>query len=117
MAATGWIHTFELPAGCTVPWMQKVYPVREAAREKLGGVTHVDGSARLQTVSAAAAPLYHRLIAAFGEITGVPVLLNTSFNIKGEPMVLSPEDAIRCWASTGLDLLVLGPCVVRKGGA
>jgi len=108
---------FELPSGCTVPWMQKVYPVREAARESLGGVTHVDGSARLQTVSAAAAPLYHRLIAAFGERTGVPVLLNTSFNIKGEPMVLSPEDAIRCWASTGLDLLVLGPCVVRKGGA
>ena len=108
---------FELPDEVTVPWMQKVYPVREAARAQLGGVTHIDGSARLQTVSARAAPLYHRLIAAFGDRTGVPVLLNTSFNIKGEPMVLSPEDAIRCWASTGLDLLVIGPCVLTKAGA
>jgi carbamoyltransferase len=106
---------FELPDGSTVPWMQKVHPVRSDAREQLAGVTHVDGSARLHTVSRDAAPLYYDLIAAFGEITGVPVLLNTSFNIKGEPMVLSPEDAIRCWASTGLDRLVLGPCVVRKG--
>jgi carbamoyltransferase len=107
---------FELPEGCTVPWMQKVHPVREAAREQLAGVTHIDGSARLQTVSRDADPLYHDLIAAFGDITGVPVLLNTSFNVKGEPMVLSPDDAIRCWASTGLDRLVLGCCVVRKGG-
>jgi carbamoyltransferase len=108
---------FELPEGTSVPWMQKVYPVRKEARDQLGGVTHIDGTARLQTVSATSAPRYHELIAAFGKITGVPVLLNTSFNIKGEPMVLSPEDAIRCWASTGLDLLVLGPCVVRKGSA
>ncbi len=108
---------FELPEGCTVPWMQKVFPVRPGARDGLAGVTHVDGSARLQTVSEGDDPLYHELITRFGEISGVPVLLNTSFNIKGEPMVLSPEDAIRCWASTGLDRLVLGPCVVRKGSS
>lgn len=110
-AAADW---FALPAGATVPFMQKVHPVREERREQLGAVTHVDGSARLQTVSAEADPLYHRLIAAFGERTGVPVVLNTSFNVRGEPMVGTPDDAVRCWASTGLDRLVLGPCVLRK---
>jgi len=107
---------FELPEGCTVPFMQKVHPVRPSAREQLGAVTHVDGSARLQTVSREAAPAYHALIQAFGEITGVPVLINTSFNVRGEPIVLTPDDAIRCWATTGLDRLVLGPCVVTKPG-
>ena len=105
---------FEIPEGCTVPWMQKVHPVREQARAQLQGVTHEDGSARLQTVSRESAPLYYALISAFGEETGVPVLLNTSFNVRGEPMVLSPDDAIRCWATTGLDRLVLGPCVLVK---
>jgi carbamoyltransferase len=105
---------FVLPEGCTVPFMQKVHPVRESAREQLGAVTHIDGSARLQTVSSEASPEYHALIRAFGEITGVPVLVNTSFNVRGEPIVLTPDDAIRCWATTGLDRLVLGPCVVTK---
>jgi carbamoyltransferase len=98
----------------TVPSMQKVFDVRPAARPSLGAITHVDGSARLQTVSATGSPRYHAVISAFGEITGVPVLLNTSFNVKGEPMVLTPDDAIRCWASTGLDRLVLGDLVLRK---
>lgn len=110
-AAHDW---FALPEDAAVPFMQKVHPVRAERRAQLGAVTHVDGSARLQTVSAAADPLYHRLIAAFGERTGVPVVLNTSFNVRGEPMVGTPDDAIRCWASTGLDRLVLGPCVLRK---
>ncbi|MBJ95043.1 MAG: carbamoyltransferase [Rickettsiales bacterium] len=108
---------FELDSSTTIPWMQKVYPVREQARDLLGAVTHVDGTARLQTVNAASAPKYHALISAFGKRTGVPVLLNTSFNVRGEPMVLSPDDAIRCWATTGLDLLVLGPCILRKAPA
>jgi len=110
-AAADW---FELPDGGSVPFMQKVHPVRPERRGQLGAVTHVDGSARLQTVSASSDPLYHRLIAAFGERTGVPVVLNTSFNVRGEPMVGTPDDAIRCWASTGLDRLVLGPCVLTK---
>jgi carbamoyltransferase len=97
-----------------VPFMQKVHPVRPEKRALLGGVTHIDGSARLQTVDAEAHPLYHRLIARFGELTGVPVVLNTSFNVRGEPMVGTPDDAIRCWATTGLDRLVLGPCVLTK---
>ena len=105
---------FEMPPGGTVPFMQKVHPVRPAARERLGGVTHVDGTARLQTVTAAGNAKYHALISAFGDITGVPVVINTSFNVRGEPMVLTPDDAIRCWATTGLDRLVLGPCVVTK---
>jgi carbamoyltransferase len=105
---------FVLPEGCTVPFMQKVYPVRGSAVDQLGGVTHVDGSARLQTVNRGASPDYHALIHAFGEITGVPVLINTSFNVRGEPIVLTPDDAIRCWATTGLDRLVLGPCVATK---
>ncbi len=112
-AAAEW---FELPPGGSVPWMQKVHPVRPEKRAQLGAVTHVDGSARLQTVSARGAPEYHALIAAFGERTGVPVVLNTSFNVRGEPMVLTPDDAIRCWATTGLDRLVLGPCVLVKPG-
>jgi len=105
---------FEIPAGTSVPFMQKVHPVRPEARDRLGGVTHIDGTARLQTVTAASNPKYHALIARFGEITGVPCVLNTSFNVRGEPMVLTPDDAIRCWATTGLDRLVLGPCVVSK---
>ena len=105
---------FDLPGGSTVPWMQKVHAVRPERVADLAGITHVDGTARLQTVHAEGAPKYHALIAAFGQITGVPVLLNTSFNVRGEPMVLTPADAIRCWATTGLDRLVLGPCVLRK---
>ncbi len=111
---------FELPprrsSDDCVPFMQKVLDVRPEARERLGAVTHVDGSARLQTVSSEADPLYHQLISAFGQITGVPVVLDTSFNVRGEPIVGTPDDAIRCWASTGLDRLVLGPCVLVKPG-
>ena len=112
------LFELRLPHGtATVPFMQKVFDVRPEAREHLGAVTHVDGSARLQTVSANASPRYHAVISAFGAITGVPVLLNTSFNVKGEPMVGSPDDAVRCWASTGLDRLVLGDLVLRKNVA
>ncbi len=105
---------FEIPEGCDVPFMQKVHPVRPERVSDLGGVTHIDGTARLQTVTADSNAKYHALIARFGELTGVPCVLNTSFNVRGEPMVLTPDDAIRCWATTGLDRLVLGPCVVTK---
>jgi carbamoyltransferase len=109
---------FELPpaaaGGDAVPFMQKVHPVRPAWRERLAGVTHVDGSARLQTVRAEADPSFHALLEAFGERSGVPVLLDTSFNVRGEPIVSTPDEALRCWASTGLDRLVLGPCVLSK---
>ncbi|MDH5512992.1 MAG: carbamoyltransferase [Gammaproteobacteria bacterium] len=96
------------------PFMLKVCPVRPEIRDSLPAITHVDGSARLQTVSKAVNPLYHDLISKFGGITGIPVLLNTSFNIQGEPIVESPIDAIRCFFSTGLDALVLGSYLIKK---
>ncbi|MCP4868811.1 MAG: carbamoyl transferase [Proteobacteria bacterium] len=112
--AEGADSLFEIPPGTSVPFMQKVHPVRPEAKANLGGVTHIDGTARLQTVTREGNAAYHALITRFGEITGVPCVLNTSFNVRGEPMVLTPDDAIRCWATTGLDRLVLGPCVVSK---
>lgn len=96
------------------PFMLKVCDVRPEAREQIPAVTHVDGSARLQTVSKETNPRYHELLERFGELSGIPVVLNTSFNIMGEPMVESPWDAIRCFYSTGLDALVLGDYVLTK---
>ncbi|MBZ0253204.1 MAG: hypothetical protein K8I02_07680 [Candidatus Methylomirabilis sp.] len=80
----------------------------------LPAVTHVDGSARVQTVSAERHPLFHRMIAAFGGMTSVPAVLNTSFNGRGEPIVRTPEDALRTFAATGLDALAIGPYLVEK---
>jgi carbamoyltransferase len=74
----------------------------------------VDGSARLQTVSKEINPLYHDLLTKFGALSQVPVLLNTSFNIMGEPIVESPLDAIRCFYSTGIDSLAIGNYLLRK---
>jgi carbamoyltransferase len=68
----------------------------------------------VQTVDHRTNPLFHRLIAAFGARTGVPVLVNTSFNVRGEPIVCSPADAYRCFMSTAMDLLVLGPCLLER---
>lgn len=96
------------------PFMLKVGNVRPEWREKLAAITHVDGSARLQTVNQRTHPLYHRLLTEFGKLSGVEVLLNTSFNVMGEPVVESPEQAIRCFYSTGLDALVIGSFIVRK---
>jgi len=97
------------------PFMLKVCQVREDQRSVLPAITHVDGSARLQTVRADSHPTYHALIKNLGERTGVPVVLNTSFNIQGEPVVESPRDAIRCFFSTGLDALCLGSFIITKG--
>jgi carbamoyltransferase len=103
-------------AGVQMPFMLKACPVRQEWRHMLPATTHVDGSARLQTVDAAHHPSFHELLTEFGKLTGVPVLLNTSFNVDGEPIVESPIDAIRCFFSTGLDELILGSHVVRKRG-
>jgi len=96
------------------PFMLKVCQVRPEKRDIIPAVTHVDGSARLQTVNRKTHPLYHDLISKLGSITGVPVVLNTSFNIQGEPLVESPKDAIRCFFSTGLDALCIGNFVLEK---
>ena len=95
-------------------FMLYVVDVKDDAREKLPAITHVDGSARLQTVRADTSPLYYRLIEKFGEATGVPVILNTSFNLRGEPIVTSPADALKTFYNSGLDFLVLGNSIVAK---
>jgi carbamoyltransferase len=83
-------------------------------RSTIPAVTHVDYSARLQTVHAETNPRFHRLLAAFRERTGCPVLVNTSFNVRGEPIVCTPDDAFRCFMGTDLDVLAIGDCLLRK---
>jgi len=96
------------------PFMLKVCDVIPDKRDCIPAITHVDGSARVQTVRKETNPLYHDLMVKFGELGGVPVVLNTSFNVMGEPIVESPMDAVRCFFSTGLDKLVLGNYVIGK---
>jgi carbamoyltransferase len=102
---------FELD--CDSPYMLLVAPVRESKRV-IPSVTHVDHSARIQTVSRESNPLYYDLIAAFGKITGVPVIINTSFNVRSEPIVCSPHDAYICFMRTNMDHLVLGHHLLDK---
>jgi carbamoyltransferase len=83
-------------------------------RSEIPAVTHVDYSARIQTVHADTNPRYHELLRAFHRRTGCPVLVNTSFNVRGEPIVCTPEDAFHCFMGTGIELLVAGNCVLRK---
>lgn len=77
-------------------------------------MTHVDYSARVQTVHADTNPRYHALLTRFQALTGCPVLVNTSFNVRGEPIVCTPEDAFRCFMGSEIDLLVAGDCLLRK---
>ena len=90
-----------------VPFMMQVYPVRAAKRPLIPAVTHVDGSGRLQTVTREPNPRYHALIEAFRGLTGVPLVLNTSFN-ENEPVVCRPEEALDCFLRTKMDVLVMG---------
>jgi carbamoyltransferase len=95
------------------PFMTFAYPVRESKRAVIPAPTHVDGTARLQTVNRDAHPLYWRLLRTFGDLTGVPVVLNTSFN-DNEPIVCSPQEALACFERTKMDVLVLGNFVLEK---
>ena len=83
-------------------------------RSDIPAVTHVDYSARIQTVHRDTNPRYHALITAFKQLTGCPVLVNTSFNVRGEPIVCTPEDAFRCFMGTGIEVLAIGDCLLRK---
>lgn len=83
-------------------------------RSSIPAVTHVDYSARIQTVHKDTNPRYYALIARFKELTGCPVIVNTSFNVRGEPIVNTPEDAFRCFMGTGIEILVVGDCVLKK---
>jgi carbamoyltransferase len=96
------------------PFMTFVCRVREEQRETIPAVTHVDGTARIQTVSRSHNPRYWKLLNEFKALTGVPVLLNTSFNVQGEPIVCTPEDAVACFLRTELDYLVLGDTICSR---
>ena len=96
--------------------MMQVFQIREDKRTQIPAVTHVDGSGRLQTVSRKDNPLYHQLISEFYRITGVPMVLNTSFN-ENEPVVCHPKEALDCFLRTDMDILVMGTRVVTRLGA
>jgi carbamoyltransferase len=89
-------------------------PVHADKQAVVPAITHVDGTARVQTVTPTNNARFYDLIQAFGRRTGVPRLLNTSFNVRGEPIVCTPDDAIRCFLGTNIDVLVLGNYVIRK---
>jgi carbamoyltransferase len=108
---------FELPEpekNLPSRFMLMVSPIRPEKQSAIPAVTHVDGTGRLQTVVRESNPRYHRLIEKFGEATGVPVVLNTSFNLKGEPIVTTPSNAFNTFSKSGMDLLVLGNHLITK---
>jgi carbamoyltransferase len=94
--------------------MLLVQPVRSERRAQIPAVTHVDGTARLQSVTEAENPLYHRLISRFAAHTGIPVVLNTSFNLRGEPIVHRPAEAVADFLRSDLDALFLGSLLATK---
>jgi carbamoyltransferase len=96
------------------PFMLLVYNVLPDKRDVIPSVTHVDGTGRVHTVEKATDPLYYNLIAEFEKLTGVPVVLNTSFNVQEEPIVCTPNDALRCFYTTGIDDLVIGNFLLSK---
>ena len=83
-------------------------------RSSIPAVTHVDYSARIQTVHRDTNPRFHALISRFKALTGCPVIVNTSFNVRGEPIVCTPEDAFRCFMGTEIEVLAVGNCFLRK---
>jgi carbamoyltransferase len=99
------------------PFMLIAAPVRPEWREKIPAIVHVDGTARIQTVTEETNPVLYRLLKEFEALTGVPVLLNTSFNVKGEPIVETPRDAMACFINTGIDHLILHDTLVSKTAA
>ena len=99
--------------GEPVPFMEKVYSIRPGRREQIPAVTHIDGTGRLQTVSRATNPRYYGLIEAFHRLTGVPIVLNTSFN-ENEPIVNTPQEALDCFERTRMDVLVLGAYMLTR---
>jgi len=107
---------FELaPGGSRLArYMSSVVPVRPEWRDRLAAVTHVDGTARVQVVDPDMAPRFHALLEAYGAATGIPVLLNTSFNLAGEPIVDRAVEGYTTFRRSGIDLLVAGEAVVRK---
>lgn len=106
--------TCDTPIPAPTDFMLMVYPIKEKWHKVIPSVTHVDGSGRLQTIRKEQNPLYHGLLKEFGKHTKIPILINTSFNIRGEPIVCTPHDAYRCMMGTGIDCLVIGNYLVRR---
>ena len=108
IAVPDWFETDD-----DVPFMMQVFRIRAEKRAEIPAVTHVDGTGRLQTVTWTGNPRYARLIEAFRDLTGVPIVLNTSFN-ENEPVVCKPEEAIDCFLRTKMDVLVLGDTFIER---
>lgn len=102
------------PVPLPTDYMLMVYPVREEWRKKIPAVTHVDGSGRLQTIRREQNPDYYDTIKEFGKLSKIPILINTSFNIRGEPIVCSPKEAYNCMLGTGIDCLVAGHFLIKR---
>ena len=96
------------------PFMLFVYPFKEKKRELVPAVVHVDGSGRLQTINKEQNEAYYTVIKEFEKQSGVPILINTSFNIRGEPIVCTPHDAYRCMMGTGIDYLVIDRFIIGR---
>ncbi len=105
---------FECDKNIRVPFMEKVFMIKKEKQKFIPAVTHIDGSGRLQTVDKTTNPPYYKLIEEFQKLTGIPIVLNTSFNLKGEAIVCTPTDALRTFFSCGLDVLILENFVVVK---
>jgi carbamoyltransferase len=104
------IHSHRLPVNDAADWQSRL----ATARSNIPAVTHVDYSARVQTVDRAVNPALHALLTVFADRTGCPVLVNTSFNVRGEPPVCHPREAIEGFLATGMDCLALGPYFIEK---
>ncbi|MCX6709903.1 MAG: carbamoyltransferase [Candidatus Woesearchaeota archaeon] len=102
------------PVPIPADFMLMVYPIRKEKQKIIPAVTHLDGTGRLQTIRRHSNPLYYDLIKEFEKITGVPIIINTSFNIRGEPIVCTPEDGYKCMMGTGIDCLVMGKFLIMR---
>jgi len=105
----------DYPLPNSTDFMLMVYPIKEEWRDKIPAVTHINGSGRLQTIRRSQNNLYYDLIKSFGKLSGIPILINTSFNIRGEPIVCSPGNAYKCMMGTGIDYLVMGRFLIKRG--
>ena len=104
----------DIPVPEPTDYMLMVYPVIKKWQKRIPSVTHIDGSGRLQSIRKDQNPLYYELIKEFGRISDIPILINTSFNIRGEPIVCSPKDAYQCMMGTGIDYLVIDRFLVKR---
>ncbi|MBU2615810.1 MAG: carbamoyltransferase [Nanoarchaeota archaeon] len=104
----------DIPIPRPTDFMLMVYPIKKEWHRKIPSVTHVDGSGRLQTIRREDNHLYYDLIKEFGKLSKIPILINTSFNIRGEPIACTPKDAYRCMMGTGIDYLVMGSFLIKR---